>query len=97
MNEPNNATDDSITNTGGGTLISIKLGEEERRALRWVTPLLIACGFNLAATVIMIVFWHNADTDALLVYSHQVRCEAWLDAHGFAGHEAYCKPVIVKP
>ena len=42
-----NHNDESLTNTGG-TLVSIKFGEEERRALRWIAPLLIVLADSIS-------------------------------------------------
>jgi hypothetical protein len=67
----------------------IKLGEDERRALRWLAPLLILVGFNFAACVALWMEFHNADNDALLVYAHQVRCEAQWEVRGYNPSD-YC-------
>ena len=93
MTGEENQNDESIWNSGA--LVQLKLGDEERRALRWLFPLLIALGFSLALDVFMIYFWHNADNDALLVYAHQVRCEADWEAHGFNAYD-HCMKLVHK-
>lgn len=84
LSAPGSATvtnDERLTNTNG-TLVSVRLGEDERRALRWLSPLLIFVGFNLALSLVLYFEWQRAATNYALVYSHQLKEEAYLAAHG---------------
>lgn len=73
--------EDHVSNTNG-TLTIVKLGDDERRALRWLAPLLIVVGFNLAATLFLWDAYHAMSVNYLLVYNHQIKVEAYLAAHG---------------
>lgn len=90
MSDPANiATDDlsSHYNNGAGQLTVVRLGDDERRALRWLMPLLIFVGFNLATSVMLYFEWQRAATNYALVYSHQIKEEAYLAAHGVDVHK----------
>lgn len=81
-----NHNDERVSNTNG-TLTIVKLGDDERRALRWLMPLLIFVGFNLATSVMLYFEWQRAATNYALVYSHQLKEEAYLAAHGVDVHK----------
>lgn len=78
----NSVLNDGRVSNSNGTLTIVQLGDEERRALRWIAPLLIFVGFNLCMSLVLYFEWQRAATNYALVYSHQIKEEAYLAQHG---------------
>lgn len=80
-----NNNDERVSNTNG-TLVQVKLGDDERKALKWLAPLLIAVGFNIFATIwLAIIYQDDKHSNAMwmaLVYSEYDGAKAKLDAQG---------------
>lgn len=81
-----NHNDEHVSNTNG-TLTIVKLGDDERRALKWMLPIAVFVGVNLFATVVLTVMWmdekHSTAVWATMVYTHIDNMDADLKAHGF--------------
>lgn len=78
--------DDSRVTNGAGQVTIVKLGDDERRALKWMLPIAVFVGFNLFATLFLAVMYvddkHSNAMWMSLVYSQYDAAKAKLDAMG---------------
>jgi hypothetical protein len=74
---PNQHADDSV-HAHDSNVTVLRLSED----VKWLFPVLIAVGFNIALSVFLIFEWRDAGTNYALTYNRLTRMNAWMEAHG---------------